>query len=138
MEQVMEHPSKKAYREKNKEKIYARVKAWRLKYPHRVLMNGARQRAVKRGLEFNIEAVDVEIPVSCPILDIPIIRHKCIEVRSGPHNNSPSIDRIDNTKGYTKGNIQVISHQANTMKGNASPEELIKFANWILKTYVGK
>jgi len=134
----MEHPSKKLYREKNKDKIYARVKAWRLKYPHRVLMNGARQRAIKRGLEFNIEAIDVEIPTVCPILDIPIIRHKCVDVRSGPHNNSPSIDRIDNTKGYTKGNIQVISHQANTMKGNATPEELIKFANWILKTYVGK
>ena len=131
----MEHPSKKAYREKNKEKIYARVKAWRLKYPHRVLVNGARQRAIKRGLEFNIEYVDVEIPVTCPILDIPITKHICVDVRSGPHNNSPSIDRIDNTKGYTKGNIQVISHQANTMKGNASPEELIKFAHWILKTY---
>ena len=134
-EQVMESANKKAYRDKNKDKIYARVKAWRLKYPHRVLTNGARQRAIKRGLEFNIEAVDVEIPKTCPILDIPIIKHICVDVRSGPHNNSPSIDRIDNTKGYIKGNIQVISHKANTMKANATPDELIKFAKWILRTY---
>ena len=69
------------------------------------------------------------------ILGIPITKNICVTIRSGPHNNSPSLDRIDNTKGYIKGNIQVISHQANTMKGNATPQELIKFAQWVLKTY---
>lgn len=131
----MESANKKAYREKHKDKIYERVKAWRLKYPHKVLMNNARQRATKRGLEFTIEDKDVVIPIICPILGIPIVKNVCITIRSGPHSNSPSLDRIDNTKGYIKGNVQVISHQANTMKGNASPEELIKFAQWILKTY---
>jgi hypothetical protein len=49
--------------------------------------------------------------------------------------NSPSLDRIDNTKGYIKGNIMVISNKANTMKNNATPKELTKFARWILKIY---
>lgn len=47
----------------------------------------------------------------------------------------PSIDRIDSTKGYTKDNIQVISSKANTMKSNASVEELRMFAYWVLREY---
>ena len=49
--------------------------------------------------------------------------------------NSPSIDRIDNDKGYIKGNVQVISHKANSMKFTASKEELLKFAEWVKVTY---
>ena len=128
----------KVYRAQHKERDYAKVKAWRLKNPHKVLLNNAKQRATKRGLEFNINDEDVIVPITCPILGIPISKNICIHIRSGPHSGSPSLDRIDNTKGYIKGNIQVISHQANTMKANATPEELIKFAQWILKTYKGE
>ncbi len=37
---------------------------------------------------------------------------------------SPSLDRIDSTKGYTKGNIWVISNRANTLKNDATLSEL--------------
>jgi len=34
------------------------------------------------------------------------------------------LDRIDNNKGYIKDNVWVISRKANTIKNNASLEEL--------------
>lgn len=42
-----------------------------------------------------------------------------------------SIDRIDSQLGYVKSNVQLISRRANTMKNNATKEELKAFARWI-------
>jgi len=50
-------------------------------------------------------------------------------------SNSPSIDRKDNSKGYTKENVWIISQQANQMKSDATPEQLKKFAKWIISEY---
>ena len=56
----------------------------------------------------------------CPILGIPL---KINKPRT-PRDNSYSLDRIDNSKGYVPGNIQIISVKANNMKSNATLEEL--------------
>jgi hypothetical protein len=34
------------------------------------------------------------------------------------------LDRIDPTKGYVKGNVWIVSHRANTLKGNTTHDEL--------------
>ena len=44
---------------------------------------------------------------------------------------SPSLDRINPDLGYVKGNVRWLSNLANSMKNNATEEELKKFANWI-------
>jgi hypothetical protein len=43
---------------------------------------------------------------------------------AGFRETSPSIDRIDSTKGYTPDNIQIISWKANRVKGYATLQEL--------------
>lgn len=48
-----------------------------------------------------------------------------------PTDNSPSIDRIDNLKGYTKENIKIISHRANAIKRDASVEEVEKILKYM-------
>lgn len=45
--------------------------------------------------------------------------------------NSPSIDRLDNTKGYVKGNINIISWRANRIKSDATLDELEKIYRWV-------
>jgi hypothetical protein len=86
----------------------------------RILLTKAKNRAKRKGLEFNIDITDVVIPKKCPILGIDIIT----DVSGKYTHNSPSIDRIDNDRGYIKGNVRVISHRANALKGDATLEEL--------------
>ena len=72
------------------------------------------------------------VPDKCPILNIKL------EYGSGDKSTSPSLDRIDVTKGYVVGNIWFISNKANTMKSNASFKELIRFAKFIIKNFTYK
>jgi hypothetical protein len=89
----------------------------------------AKQRAKAKGLEFTISPEDVVIPDRCPILDIPLVTHSG---KSGAYRDSPSLDRKDNSKGYTPDNIWVVSQLANAMKCHASEQDLQKFAQWVL------
>jgi len=47
--------------------------------------------------------------------------------------NWPSLDRWDSTKGYVPGNVFVISYRANTLKNNATYEEIVKVAQYLRK-----
>ena len=91
----------------------------------------AKARAVTRGNAFEIDKSDIVIPDFCPILGLRLEQHVG---SSGGKPNSPALDRIDNSKGYVKGNVIVISHLANMMKSSANEEQLLAFANWVLST----
>lgn len=91
------------------------------------LLIAARKRAKTSGLEFSITAADIIIADLCPILKMPMLMHTIY---------AASIDRIDSTKGYIPGNVQVISRKANTMKSNATSEELLKFAQYYIKLHL--
>jgi len=96
----------------------------RKKDPRKSLWSAARARARKKGLSFDITFEDVVIPKVCPLLNIPIEPSSLDDGVYGPLNGSPSIDRKDNNKGYTRDNIWIISHRANTAKGNLTLSEL--------------
>lgn len=92
------------------------------------MIRSARSRAKKQWWEFSITEDDFEIPDYCPILGLKL-EHG---TGRGPTDTSPTLDRIDNSKGYVPGNVQVISCRANRLKWDASPEELVQLAQWIL------
>lgn len=94
----------------------------------RGLINNARRRAKKIGCEFDIVKEDIVIPQVCPVLGIPL----SVGVgRKSRHDGSPTIDRINPAKGYTKDNVGVISYKANRMKNDGTIDEHFKIANWM-------
>lgn len=104
---------------------------------HRNLLNHlykrAKNNAKRSKVDFNLDKYDIVIPEKCPYLNIPLTSN----VGCGHKRNrdSYSIDRINPKKGYVKGNVQIISRMANTMKNEASIDELITFAENVLKIH---
>ena len=87
------------------------------------MLDRSKSRAKKKGFEHTITLEDIQIPDKCPLLGIPLFAGQGTVCP-----NSPTLDRIDSFKGYIKGNVWVISYKANTIKSNATPEELLLIA----------
>lgn len=97
--------------------------------PVSLLLKNAKRRAKEKGLEFDLNHSDVKIPKVCPILGIPLF-----SADGYAKDNSPSIDRIDPTRGYVRGNVMVISFRANTLKNDASIDELKRVLDFLCTT----
>ena len=66
-----------------------------------------------------MELSDIVIPDVCPVLGIKL------DCAAGLKADAlPSLDRIDSSKGYIKGNVWVISWRANQLKRDSSLGEL--------------
>jgi hypothetical protein len=64
----------------------------------------------------------------CPLLGIELTYNY---TGGNVPNNYASLDKIDPNKGYVEGNVQILSFRANTLKGDATIEELRMLVdNW--------
>lgn len=81
-----------------------------------------RRKSISKGYEFNITWEDLIPGDRCPVLGIKM------KIGGGrgyeSQKSSPSVDRFDNCKGYVKGNVRIISKRANSLKSDASIDEL--------------
>ena len=91
----------------------------------KVLYDNAKQRAKKSNIEFTLTKDDIDIPDTCPVFGFPLKRE---DRKTWMY--APSIDRIDNAKGYVKDNIIIVSRRANILKKDATIDELRKLANY--------
>jgi len=110
------------HRAKHKERMQAEIVAKRSElgdYYKRDLLNHIRYRAKKKGIPFNIDISDIDIPEFCPVFGCKL---KYNTRRGSP--DSPSVDRIIPEKGYVKGNVVVVSTRANIIKNNATLAEI--------------
>lgn len=89
---------------------------------------GARARAKKYGVPCIVTKAYIAAitPNSCPIFGQEFV---WFGQKLGPF--SPSLDRIDPSKGYVPGNVAVISQRANAIKSDANASEIEAVAKWL-------
>ena len=102
------------------------------KYLKASMVYDAKERAKKKNMDFNLVKKDIHFPEVCPVFNI--------KLEHGRKNwkSSPTIDRIDNNKGYVLDNCIVVSCIANTIKNSATPKQILKVGNFYKKLYKEK
>ena len=105
------------------EKHRLAVKQSRERNLARALVDGARKRAAKKGIAFDLYEHLKEIQARlqlgvCELTGLPF------EIGRGHHWASPSIDRIEATGPYLYGNVRLVLHGYNNALGNWGEEVL--------------
>lgn len=115
----------KEYRAKNKSQLSESKKIYYKTHWSSRILYYIKLRAKEKGIPFDITSDDLCVPEVCPVLGITL------QVGSANIDSSPSVDRIVPELGYVKGNVVVISHRANRIKGDASLAELEQLVTWL-------
>ena len=91
----------------------------------RLLYKNIKSRCKRIQREFSIELEDIIIPEKCPVFGFELKRED-----KQTWMCAPSVDRIDSSKGYIKGNVTVVSRRANILKRDATIGELEQLFNY--------
>ena len=91
----------------------------------KLLYKNIKSRCKRIEREFSIELEDIIIPEKCPVFGFELKRED-----KQTWMCAPSVDRIDSSKGYIKGNVTVVSRRANIIKRDATIEELEQLFNY--------
>jgi hypothetical protein len=90
--------------------------------PEQMMLERANKRAKKIGVECTITIDHIMVPPICPVLGVPMA--------VGGGDFAPSLDRIDNNRGYVPGNVIVVSMLVNKIKINATPAQIMAVAKF--------
>lgn len=115
----------------NKKNHLKNIESYRAENWEMKMLWQAKATANRKNIPFDLDVTDIIIPTHCKYLGIPLTRL----LGDGVVWSNTSLDRIDSSKGYVKGNIEVISRKANSMKNMADLDELRTFAKNILRIY---
>lgn len=68
----------------------------------------------------------------CPISGTSLTLPRSSDRFGGASPYNASLDRVDNSLGYVKGNVRFISHMANIARGAFTDEQLIEFCQRVV------
>lgn len=111
-----------------KPKSSAEFRKWRLNNRGKALCASARYRASTKGLPFQLNAAEIQYRI-----DRGFCEATAIPFDLGPERtwNSPSLDRIDSTKGYTTDNVRVVLWAMNAMANTWGEDTILNVADAI-------
>lgn len=108
---------------------YSKATSYSDRVKHQAIVN-IKERARRRGYESDLEMSDLpELTSKCPVLGIEYNQGSLKD-----KNASPSVDRKNSNLPYLKkykDNLVFISHRANRIKSDASPEEIRKVLKYV-------
>jgi hypothetical protein len=119
-------------RQRQREQIRAAEKRRMLENPRREMLLNLKAAARtttnnrKRTVEFDLTETDLAWPTHCPVFGIKL--HYPGQFHHDPAG--ASFDRIDGKIGYVRGNVIVVSHRANSLRKDATPDELRALLNF--------
>ena len=105
----------------------------------RMMCSSARARAKRANLPCTITPEKVLALIGdgiCPVLGIKY--DFSAQFGQGGGDASPSLDRFEPSLGYVDGNCSVISWLANQIKHNATPDQVQKVADWMMRVAARK
>ena len=127
-DRARKNATQRRYMDKHKEKRAAYKRNFVEKHYEWNLVIQSRRSAKTKGLLHTIAIDDIKIPELCPYLQVPLTRTQ----GEGTVWTNASIDRVDNTQGYTPDNVQIVSRLANSIKRDCTLEQLRQFARSVL------
>lgn len=98
---------------------------WRAKHPLIALLAAIKHRALTNDMSFDLTLkwADTRWTGRCELTGLEFVRPAR---RAGMF--APSIDRIDNTKGYTQDNCRIVLWAVNRFKNNDTDETMLTIA----------
>ncbi len=94
------------------------------------LLSSIKSKCKKKNIPFDITEEDIIIPSHCPVTGIEL------KIRSERYKKdyfTPSVDRIDPKKGYTKGNVRIVCLWYNTAKLMFSDEVVYELCKKVVE-----
>lgn len=118
----------KAWNARNKDLVRERGTAWFKANRLKVAINGIRSRSGLKGLQFNLDIAWAESTYTgfCSITGVAF-KHG----EGRPSSYSPSVDRIDPSKGYLKENCRWVLFCVNAFKGRMTDDEMFTISERI-------
>ena len=93
------------------------------------LLATIKSKCKKNNISFDLELSDIVIPKNCPKTGIPLVVH----TERGKFYDTPSVDRVDPSKGYTKNNIQIVSLWYNIAKLNWNEDLFLQMCKRVVE-----
>ena len=96
-----------------------------------------KKRSEEKNIPFDLDRDFIKelyknMPKKCPVLGIDL-KYSEITSKKYQTDNSPSLDRINPKKGYTKDNVIIMSNLANRIKTDATTDQIEKVWKFLKK-----